>query len=222
MPTLLLRLSGPMQSWGTTSRFGERDTQLEPSKSGVVGLLCAALGRDRTESTGDLAALAMGVRVDREGEIMKDFHTATGVLAASGKVDRERTVLSERHYLADACFLVGLEGERPLLEACLQALARPRWPLALGRKSFPPGKPVRLPGGLLDAGLREALTNFPGLVDWAKQRAPEKVRLVLETPSEGSLRMDQPISSFAERCFGARMVLNEWIPCPAEVLHDPA
>ena len=50
MATLLLRLQGPMQSWGTTSRFDERDTQLEPSKSGVLGLVCAALGRDRTRA----------------------------------------------------------------------------------------------------------------------------------------------------------------------------
>ena len=55
MPTLLMRLAGPMQSWGTGSRFDERDTQLEPSKSGVVGLLCAALGRDRAEPVDDLA-----------------------------------------------------------------------------------------------------------------------------------------------------------------------
>ena len=27
--TVLLRLQGPMQSWGTTSRFDERDTQLD-------------------------------------------------------------------------------------------------------------------------------------------------------------------------------------------------
>ena len=60
MPTLLLRLVGPMQSWGTTSRFDERDTQLEPSKSGVLGLICAALGRDRSEPVEDLAALRMG------------------------------------------------------------------------------------------------------------------------------------------------------------------
>jgi len=43
MPTLLLRLAGPMQSWGLSSRFTIRDTSLEPSKSGVLGLLCAAL-----------------------------------------------------------------------------------------------------------------------------------------------------------------------------------
>lgn len=94
MPTLLMRLHGPLQSWGTTSRFDERDTQLEPSKSGVVGLLCAALGRDRAEPVDDLAALRMGVRVDREGVPMRDYQTATGVLiAGTAKPDLERTVV---------------------------------------------------------------------------------------------------------------------------------
>ncbi|MCA9878634.1 MAG: CRISPR-associated protein Cas5, partial [Thermomicrobiales bacterium] len=37
MHTVLLRLAGPMQSWGTQSRFLERDTGMEPSKSGVLG-----------------------------------------------------------------------------------------------------------------------------------------------------------------------------------------
>ena len=44
MSVLLLRLAAPMQSWGTTSRFIHRDTGLEPSKSGIIGLLCAGPG----------------------------------------------------------------------------------------------------------------------------------------------------------------------------------
>lgn len=44
MSTLLMRLAGPLQSWGTTSRFDQRDTGKEPSKSGVIGLMAAALG----------------------------------------------------------------------------------------------------------------------------------------------------------------------------------
>lgn len=67
MPTLLIRLQGPLQSWGTRSRFDHRDTWPYPTKSGVVGLLAAALGRDRREDVSDLAALRMGVRVDRKG-----------------------------------------------------------------------------------------------------------------------------------------------------------
>ena len=37
MSTLLLRLAGPMQSWGTDSKFDVRRTGREPSKSGVIG-----------------------------------------------------------------------------------------------------------------------------------------------------------------------------------------
>ena len=55
MMTLLLRLAGPMQSWGTASKFRERDTGREPSKSGVVGLLAAALGRYLEVSPGSRA-----------------------------------------------------------------------------------------------------------------------------------------------------------------------
>ena len=56
MATVLLRLIGPMQSWGTTSRFDERDTGKEPTKSGVLGLVAAALGIDR-ENWHDLEPL---------------------------------------------------------------------------------------------------------------------------------------------------------------------
>src|SRR5262245_60630235 len=114
MSTLLLRLSGPMQSWGVQSRFSHRDTGLEPSKSGVLGLACAALGRSRDASLDDLRALRLGVRVDREGRIARDFHTALEVIKADGS--RPATVVSHRFYLADAVFLAGLEGLETLLE----------------------------------------------------------------------------------------------------------
>ena len=80
MPTLLLRLTGPMQSWGTASRFSERDTGPEPSKSGVLGLLCAALGVDRADwdRLNPLTFLRMGVRHDRPGIPRYDYQTAAG------------------------------------------------------------------------------------------------------------------------------------------------
>jgi CRISPR-associated Cas5-like protein len=73
---LLLRLSAPLQAWGVQSRFTVRDTGREPSKSGVVGLLCAALGRGRDQPIDDLAALRMAARVDQEGRILRDYHVA--------------------------------------------------------------------------------------------------------------------------------------------------
>ena len=213
MATLLLRLYGPLQSWGTTSRFDERDTQLEPSKSGVLGLVCAALGRDRREPIADLAALRMGVRVDREGVPMRDYQTATGVvIASSGKPDLGRTVVSPRHYLADAVFLVGLEGERALLEAVHQALAKPVWPLALGRKSFVPSCPVYLPDALWDSTLEDALKAWPCLLTSFSDvvgKAPRSPRRVLiEHESQGSVRLDQPVAPFADRRFGPRFVVS--------------
>ena len=208
MATLLLRLQGPMQSWGTTSRFDERDTQLEPSKSGVLGLVCAALGRDRSEPVDDLAALRMGVRVEREGVPMRDYQTATGVLiASSAKPDLERTVVSPRYYLSDAVFLVGLEGDRALLVAVHDALARPAWPLALGRKSFVSSMPVYLPDALLEQSLETALQTWPCLISGEAPQAPRRV--LLEHPSEGGVRLDQPVAPFAERRFGPRFVKSE-------------
>lgn len=215
MPTLLMRLAGPMQSWGTTSRFDERDSQLEPSKSGVLGLVCAALGRDRAEPVDDLARLKMGVRVDREGLLMRDYQTATGVVSAAGKVDMGRTVISPRYYLADAAFLVGLEGEdRSLLQRIHAALRAPVWPLSLGRKSFPPGEPLWLEGAMRDEGLRDALRAWPRIAPARHERKGEPLRLILEHASAGAVRLDQPVAPFSERRFGPRHIATEAIHVP--------
>jgi CRISPR system Cascade subunit CasD len=218
MATLLLRLQGPMQSWGTTSRFDERDTQLEPSKSGVLGLVCAALGRDRKEPVDDLAALRMGVRVDREGVMMRDYQTATGVFLASGKADAKRTVVSPRFYLSDAAFLVGLEGtDRSQLEGIQKALGSPVWALSLGRKSFVPGLPVLLKDGLKDQDLKLALETYPRLALPRHGQHKDGLRILLEDASEGSVRLDQPIAPFIERSFGPRFVKSGVVNVPDQV-----
>jgi CRISPR system Cascade subunit CasD len=204
-----------MQSWGVQSRFGVRDTGLEPSKSGVIGLLCAALGRPRSKSVVDLAALHLGVRVDREGQMACDYHTAQDVLRADTKSGRQDTVVSHRYFLADADFLVGLDGPTDLLTSLQHALAAPVWPLYLGRKSFVPGTPVLITDGLRpDASLRDALSTYP----WpprklpAYLKPPESLRLVLEAePNRGEPRMDVPLS-FAERRFTVRHVVTEFLP----------
>lgn len=217
MATLLMRLAGPMQSWGTTSRFDERDTQLEPSKSGVLGLVCAALGRDRAEPVDDLARLRMGVRVDREGVLMRDYQTATGVMVATGKADLGRTVVSPRYYLADAAFLVGLEGDDlHLLETIQKALKQPVWPLALGRKSFPPGQPVWLAAGLHADDLETALRNAPSIAPPQREHRERPLRLLLEDPSEGAVRLDQPVAPFATRRFGPRFVRSGVVDAPRQ------
>lgn len=216
MSVLLLRLAGPMQSWGVQSRFTVRDTGLEPSKSGVIGLVCAALGRQRHEPVADLAALTMGVRVDQEGTLGRDYHTAGkgGILKASGRVDRKNLVVSSRYYLAGARFLVGLAGDGDgLLADAQRALCNPRWPLFLGRRAFVPGDPVWLADGLQNGGdLRHVLAAYPWLGPEGGD-PPEQVRLVLEDPAGSEVRPDQPLS-FAERRFAPRRVTTTFIPAP--------
>lgn len=224
MATLLLPLAGPMQAWGTRSRFDQRDTELMPSKSGVLGLLAAALGIERSDwaSLEPLTHLKMGVREDKVGLLSVDYHTAEerehpGTLAKAHK-----TAISKRYFLADAVFLVGLEGNRQDLTAIYEALKNPRWPLFLGRKAFVPGYPVyfaKIENALHDAPLEEVLKGFPWiggafLLDSVQdEKAPEgTLRLFLEQSEESSPApivlhiQDQPVAAFSERQYRYRQI----------------
>ena len=117
MATLLLRLAAPLQSWGADSKFEIRKTEREPTKSGVIGLLAAALGLRRDDAAGlqPLCGLRFGVRVDREGALLEDFHTAGNPTPRQVQAARRKgrtpdaPYVTRRYYLADAVFLVGLE-----------------------------------------------------------------------------------------------------------------
>jgi len=241
--TLLLRLAGPMQSWGTRSRFSyERDTGREPSKSGVVGLLAAALGRTRDAPVDDLAALTMGVRIDRPGSIRVDYHTVGG---ANRKGDTygvaevgggRRTAVTHRYYLADASFLVGLQGDEALLRTLDAALADPVWPLSLGRRAFVPGEPSRLPDdppwgpGLRPGTVEDVLRSYwppasDATVGDAHRGRPERVTLVIDDgfdpgkPGDAraprEMRRDVPLSfDPANRLYDVRYVLIKSMPVP--------
>jgi CRISPR system Cascade subunit CasD len=222
-----------MQSWGTQSRFSIRDTGLEPSKSGIMGLLGAALGKPRVELTGDgfptleqLAALKMGVRVDRPGTMRMDYHTAGGIHRVGEDYGIARadasgvgTVTSRRYYLADADFLVGLEGDAGLLGVLDDALKGPRWQIFLGRKSFLPSLPVCLPErppwgpGLRDANLEEVLSAYPWLGAFPRRKRdqkPSNLRLIFDSDDPtGEVRSDVPLT-FAERRFTIRYVQTKW------------
>ena len=158
MTALLLRLAGPLQSWGTSSRFTRRATDLVPSKSGIVGLLAAAKGLRRTDPLEDLLHLTLAVRTEQAGRLERDFQTA----ARQG--ERTPISVSTRHYLADAVFLAAVQGDIALLEALREALRRPHFPLFLGRRSCPPV-------GRLDHGIREG-TAVEALVQEPWHAAP--------------------------------------------------
>ena len=217
MSVLLLRFSGPLQSWGTQSRFNHRDSGMEPSKSGVVGLLACALGRSREANLNDLAALRLGVRVDRPGYLETDYQTASNVRTIpkgkGSKPEITPTVQSWRQYLSDASFLVGLEGERAFLAQLESALKAPVWPLFLGRKSFVPSEPITLPcqaplgPGIREGELAGVLANYPWI--YGDDKIPERLGLILEFPivEAETVRADQPVgAAFTTRRFVNRGV----------------
>lgn len=153
MTGLLLHLAGPMQSWGTRSRFSERDTAAFPTRSGITGILAAAEGVGRGEPLDRYAPLAITVRADRPGTLLEDFHTAGGGLprhrsipTASGGRRPEGTavVATRRRYLADAVFTAALEGPADLIRDLAAALRAPRWQPYLGRRACMPAGPLLL------------------------------------------------------------------------------
>ena len=76
MTVVAFRLAGPLQSWGSRSRFVRRETEKAPTKSGVLGLVAAAKGIRRTDPLESLLGLRFGVRVDQPGQLVRDFQTA--------------------------------------------------------------------------------------------------------------------------------------------------
>jgi CRISPR system Cascade subunit CasD len=220
MSVLLMRLAGPMQSWGTRSRFSNRDTGLEPSRSGVIGLLCAALGRSREAPLEDFVPLKMAVRVDREGRLMRDYHTAQNVRRADPTKGTQETVLSDRFYLADADFLVGIEGDLDFLKELDAALHRPAWTLFLGRKSFVPSLPISQ--GIVQGVLMETLRLCPWYKRSTDREIPEKLRYIVEQEyGQGEPRPDVPLSFVSlNRRFAVRHVKTEFFPLNAELVRE--
>lgn len=204
MPTLLMRLRAPMMSWGDHSQFGHRDSRREPTKSAVVGLLCAALGRPRWESVDDLAALKMGVRINKEGVLQKDYHTIQDNTRNDGR--KVNTTLSDRYYVADADYLVGLEGAAALLSRLDAALQTPHWQLYLGRKSFIPSHPIRI--GIVEQPLLPALQNHT-YEHRGRKAPPFPLRLVLEAIDGNDTRQDVPLD-WQSRSFGRRTVTTTY------------
>ena len=208
MTTLLIPLVGPMQSWGMDSRFDFRHTATEPTKSAVIGLLCCCLGRDRSEPTSDLTALRFGVRVDQEGTLLRDFHTVSGVPPANyqGKTSELQTLVSQRWYLTDAAFTVGVEsGDRNQLETLHEALKHPFWSPCLGRRSCLITVPLAS-GGIVDVPLVDALNQAPLQGNPAKDKKPLPRRVLVDDHRGNQLRPDELIGTFKERRYSQRRI----------------
>lgn len=219
MYTLLLKLSGPLQSWGTDSKFDNRRTESAPSKSGIIGMIAAALGRRRDADLSDLNNLEYGVRADCPGTAIVDYHTA------KSPVDEKLKFVTYRYYIADAAFLVGISSDdAAVLEMIEQALKHPVYPLYLGRRSCPPDQPLVL--GLVEQSLTESLMHYPWLGSRKNNvQKPKFLKVYLEGRSGGIVRKlrDVPQSFNPEnRRFHTRLVTESLIPLDdAGEQHDP-
>ena len=238
MATLLIRLAAPMQSWGDESKYDIRQTWKEPSKSGVIGLLAAALGlkRDSEDIPALSASLRMGVRVEMPGRFISDYHTARAPkydakgdarhLPDGNLMMEAASYVTTRYYLCDACFLVGLESmDEDLLDRLVKALGSPCFPLYLGRRSCPPSLPLCL--GIRFLSLRDALTSEPWQAsEWyQKKYTPTHLRLIMDAEKDTiawhSLR-DEVISfSPIRRRYAPRGIEREQYVSLSDSSHDP-
>jgi CRISPR system Cascade subunit CasD len=170
--------------------------------------MAAALGLGRDADITPLAALRMGSRTDRPGTWLTDYHTALDVVSSEGKAT-SGAIVSSRAYIADAAFLVAVEGADPaFLQEIQAALLEPHWPLALGRRAFPPSLPVGFSGeqdpeAIVKGRLEEALSSCPPVVE-----TPDDAVFLYHIEDEGGSQewFDQPISDFRSRRFSARRV----------------
>ena len=166
-PYLLLWLEAPLQSWGFDSKFGRRETLKFPTRSGVVGLVCSALGAggEQRELLAEFSSLRQTVisfvrsrqtengkqKLDRE-PLLRDFQ-----MVGSGYDDRDPwmslmipktisggrsvgggTKMTYRFYLQDTFFAVIFESLPQRSLEIAEALRNPVWDLYLGRKNCVP------------------------------------------------------------------------------------
>jgi CRISPR system Cascade subunit CasD len=165
---LLLWLEAPLQSWGADSKFGRRDTLPFPTKSGILGLICAALGAsgEQRELLAEMAPLGQTVisyirtqngkdgtkrKAERE-TLLRDFHMVGNGYDSSDSwqtlhipktADGKKAVgggtkMTYRYYLQDAKFAVIVEAPSQKAAAFAAALQNPVYDIYLGRKNCVP------------------------------------------------------------------------------------
>lgn len=217
MRALILRLEGPLMSFGDRAIDELRPTRSLPGRSMLVGLLANALGwehRDTDRLDRLQARLRFAARLDRPGQPLVDFQTAEitkrdpiwttrgrPAERAGGEGSYSGPVLRDRRYRADAlvtvAFTLDPADEEPDLDALAEALRRPERPLFLGRKGCPPARPVletAVEADSLVAALAQAPV-LPRLADGEEAAA----EVLIETEDEPAEPSGRRIIEVADR-----------------------
>ncbi len=208
MNYLLFRLYGPMASWGEIAVGESRHSAAYPSKSALLGLLAAALGVRRSDTSRQQALwrhCQFAVKVISTGHLLRDYHT-TQVPRAVGKFAyRTRrdelvigknllgTILSNREYRCDALAIIAVKLQEPhdaiwSLETIRQALLKPKFHLYLGRKACP-----------LAAPLNPKIVNGAGIYD------------VFHRYGQGALHLSSRAMQLARKDDDDTMPTGPWI-----------
>lgn len=203
---LPLHLYGALQAWGAPGVRTARLIEDAPTKSALVGLMAAALGRKRGSDNSDLAALTLAVRRDRrELGRLWDFH-----LVARPSDDSSN--ITHREYMQWAGFTAFVTGNDELVETVHAALQEPVFDVGLGRRNCVPTCPVGL-WQPLTCTLDEAINNYwPYYTDANMGR-----HMVWRDSQPGEsfmLKSDQPLG---ERKFHMRTVTTEVVERTAEI-----
>lgn len=141
MKTILLKLKGPMQSWGTSSHFETRNTDYYPSKSAVIGIIAACFGyrrdqgQDQEKAIKALNELDFALRIDQPGMLLRDYHIAKKY-QETGEVEQQ--YVTKRYYMEDAVFVVAIShADDERMEKIYEALKHPYFSPFMGRRSCP-------------------------------------------------------------------------------------
>jgi len=218
---LILNLEGALQSWGESSKSndsGYRSSLDHPTKSGVVGILCAALGismkKEHTKVQELSKSLSMDVIVSRKGSLLKDFQSlgtnydtkdAFEKRAVLCKTRDDGTIGSKadcptkiftKEYLHNAHFVVVLHTTEERASELLEALNNPKWPVYLGRKCCLPSSPVGVRVTSTEEETNQVISTLTG--------KGEK-EVYTEDP-EGMPYMDEPLGGLK---YGVRYVTKE-------------
>lgn len=213
-PFVVLRFEAPLMAFGDVRIDGWSPTLLFPSLSMVTGLVANALGyehKQRAELQALQAALRIGSRIDKQGQMLVDYQTADlgrpdmlrGAWTTRGEVESHGgsvgtgTSLRDACYWMDAAYTVVLavappERGGPGVEAVVEALRHPCRPLFLGRKCCLPSAPL-LRGTVAAASLKQALASVPLLpratlgaipAQWPEDEGPEPGAMLVVVQDE--------------------------------------
>ena len=205
LKTVLLKFSGPLQSWGTDSHFETRHTDSHPSKSGVIGLLAAGLGyrRDEDEKLIRLNKLDFAVRIDQVGQVLRDYHTARKYKENG---DFDRTYVTNRYFLQDAVFVVALSSDDDgLVNEVKNAVTNPYFSLFLGRRSLPTTADLFI--GIFETDAITALKEIPWQASaWYQRRNTNRLQIFADATllSVGSTRIRNDEAISFSQCGGRK------------------